>query len=74
MVSTVASPRSPLSSHSAPSPADSHAPQQGLDGVVIEADVRMIVSLFPSFFLSPSFFQPAHFLCLSVCLYVYQPC
>ncbi|PUU75092.1 S-adenosyl-L-methionine-dependent methyltransferase [Tuber borchii] len=39
MASTSASPRSPQSPHSAASPADSHAPQQGLDGVVIEADV-----------------------------------
>ena len=67
MASTIASPRSPQSPHSAPSPADSHAPQQGLDGVVIEADVCMIVSFFPSFFLSPSFTSSFP---LFVCLYV----
>ena len=65
-------PQSPYSPYSAPSPADSQAPQQGLDGVVIEADVCMIVLscfsfLFPFFRLS--FFQLVRSLCLPVCMF-----
>jgi len=71
MASTSAFPQSPQSPYSAPSPADSQGPQQGLDGVVIEADVCMIVLFFPSSFLSPVFLSTCSlplFVCLFVCL------